>query len=64
MAASLESDDQYALAKRALQKIAADHELTAGGSRKRLPRDKAIRIAREACEVLGWDYSKASVRTE
>lgn len=60
---SSEADGRFDVVKRALQHIAADHEETSTGHRKRLPRDKAIRIAREACEALGWAYGKASIRS-
>jgi|RhiMethySRZTD1v2_1073278.scaffolds.fasta_scaffold1078807_2 hypothetical protein len=46
------------LVKRALQRIAADHEVTASGYRKKLPRHEAINIAREVCEAVGWNYSR------
>jgi len=48
---------RLALVKCALQRIAADHETTAGGNRKKLSRQEAITIAREVCEVVGWNYS-------
>ena len=49
------------IAKQALTRIAADHEITTGGQRKRLSRYVAINIAREACEKLGWQYGKHSM---
>ena len=55
------SADLYELLKRTLQQIAADHVQTEKGDRKRLPRHEAIRVARETCQALGWDYSKASL---
>ena len=54
-------DERLSLVKRTLQHIAADHVLTPNGFRKRLSRDEAIRVAREACEALGWEYGKARV---
>jgi hypothetical protein len=45
------------LVRRALQRIAADHELTASGHRKKLTRHQAVNLAREVCQALGWDYS-------
>lgn len=45
------------LARRALQRIAADHEMTPSGHRKKLARNDAINLAREVCQALGWDYS-------
>ena len=54
------SGQRLALVKRALQRIAADHELTASGHRKKLPRYEAINIAREVCEAVGWNYSYTS----
>jgi hypothetical protein len=40
-----------------MQRIAADHEVTPTGHRKKLTRHEAINIAREVCRALGWDYS-------
>ena len=51
------SEQRLTLVKRAMQRIAADHELTASGYRKKLPRHEAINIAREVCQALGWSYS-------
>jgi len=45
------------IAKAALRRIAADHEISAGGHRKKIARLTMINLAREACERLGWDYS-------
>lgn len=50
------------LAFKALQRIAADYEVTPTGHRNRIARVKAINIAREACEALGIDYSAKAVR--
>ena len=50
------SPDEAGLAVAALTRIAADHERTASGHRKRLQRHEAITIAREACERLGIFY--------
>jgi len=47
---------QLYIAKQALLKIAADHVVTARGDRKRLSREQAILIAREACARLGLDF--------
>lgn len=51
------SDERLTLVRRALQRIAADHELTASGHRKKLTRHQAVNLAREVCQALGWDYS-------
>ncbi len=51
------SEKRLTLARRALQRIASDHELTPTGHRKKLARHEAINIAREACQALGWDFS-------
>ena len=51
------SDDRLTLIRRALQRIAADHEVTPSGHRKKLTRHEAVNIAREVCHALGWDYS-------
>jgi len=50
------SNERYLLLRRALQRIAADNEVTPTGHRKRLARNEAINMAREVCEVLGWAY--------
>jgi transcriptional regulator with XRE-family HTH domain len=55
------SIDGYMLLKRAMQRIAADYELTQAGHRKKLARHEAVNVARQVCEALGWDYSKKSV---
>ena len=52
------SDERLTLVRRALQRIAADHEVTPSGHRKKLTRHQAVNLAREVCEVLGWDYSR------
>jgi transcriptional regulator with XRE-family HTH domain len=52
----------YALLRNAMQRIAADNEMTPTGHRRKLPRHVAINVARQVCEALGWDYSKASLR--
>ena len=57
-------DAKTAIAFKALQRIAADHELTGTGHRKRISRHDAVNIAREACEQLGLDYSKTARREE
>ena len=51
------SQERLALVRRALQRIAADHEVTPTGHRKKLSRHEAVNIAREACQALGWNYS-------
>jgi hypothetical protein len=51
------SEERLTLVRRALQRIAADHELTASGHRKKLTRHQAVNLAREVCQALGWDYS-------
>jgi hypothetical protein len=55
------SSEHYLLLKRAMQRIAADYELTQAGHRKQLARHEAVNVARQACEALGWDYSKKSI---
>jgi hypothetical protein len=50
------SEETLTLVRRALQRIAADHEVTPTGHRKKLTRHEAINIAREVCRALGWDY--------
>ena len=55
--AELLSEERLTLVRRALQRIAADHEVTPMGHRKKLSRHEAINIAREACRALGWDFS-------
>ena len=55
--AAASSEVRWALVRRALQRIAANHELTPSGYRKKLTRHEAINVAREACHALGWDYS-------
>ena len=54
--AAASSEVRWALVRRALQRIAANHELTPSGHRKKLTRHEAINVAREACHALGWDY--------
>lgn len=44
------------IAKKALVRIAADHETTPTGHRKKISRDRMILVAREACHQLGWEY--------
>ena len=51
------SEERYAMLRRAVQRIAADHEVTLTGHRKKLSRHQAINVAREVCEALGWSYS-------
>jgi hypothetical protein len=51
------SEEGLTLVRRALQRIAADHEVTPSGHRKKLTRHDAINLAREVCQALGWDYS-------
>jgi hypothetical protein len=50
--------DPIDIARRALVRIASDHELTKSGLRRNLTRIAAINIAREACIALGWDFSR------
>src|SRR5262245_12504547 len=50
------SEERYAVLKRTVQRIAADHEFTAGGCRKKLPLHMAVEIARDLCDTLGWSY--------
>jgi transcriptional regulator with XRE-family HTH domain len=50
------SNESYLLLRCALQRIAADNEVTPTGHRKRLARNEAINMAREVCETLGWSY--------
>jgi transcriptional regulator with XRE-family HTH domain len=54
------TDERYAMVRQAVQRIAADYELTRTGHRKRLARHEAINVAREVCEALGWNYGFAS----
>lgn len=53
------SDERFALLRRTLRRIAADHEMTDTGHRKKLPRHTAINVAREVCEAMGWYYGSA-----
>ena len=63
--ASSMTDEGYLLVRQAVQRIAADYELTRTGHRKRLARHEAINVAREVCEALGWNYGFARpVRAE
>jgi transcriptional regulator with XRE-family HTH domain len=50
------SDERFALLRRALLRLAVDHEISPAGYRKKLLRIEVINIAREICEVLGWNY--------
>src|SRR5262245_1777109 len=54
------SEEHYAGLRRAVQRIAADHEATANGLRKKLALRDAIRIAQEVCSMFGWRYSRPS----
>jgi len=54
--------DQIEIARRALVRIASDHELTKNGLRRNLTRIAAINIAREACLALGWDFGRNARR--
>ena len=58
------TDERYALVRQAVQRIAADYELTRTGHRKRLARHEAINVAREVCEALGWNYGFARAARE
>ena len=51
------SEERFKYLKNTVQRIAADHEVTATGHRKKLSRVSAINMARELCETLGWSYS-------
>ena len=51
------SEERFKYLKNTVQRIAADHEVTATGHRKKLSRVSAINMAREVCEALGWTYS-------
>jgi transcriptional regulator with XRE-family HTH domain len=51
------SNERFTYLKNTVQRIAADHEVTATGHRKKLSRVAAINMAREVCETLGWSYS-------
>ena len=51
------SDERLLLFRRALERIAANHEVTPGGHRKRIARSEAVSIARAVCEKMGWTYS-------
>lgn len=53
-------DEQYAFLRDAVRRIAADHEITAGGRRKRLSIRTAIQIARNICDLFGWNYGNKS----
>jgi transcriptional regulator with XRE-family HTH domain len=53
---SFMTDERYAMVRQAVQRIAADYELTRTGHRKRLARHEAINVARQVCEALGWNY--------
>jgi transcriptional regulator with XRE-family HTH domain len=48
------SEEHYALLKNAVRRIAADHELTPNGQRKKLALRDAVRFARDVCDALGW----------
>lgn len=48
------SEEHFALVKEAVRRIAADHELTSNGQRKKLALRDAVKLAREVCGALGW----------
>ena len=50
------SEERYAMLRRAIERIAADHEITLGGQRKKLALRDAVKAARGICDVLGWSY--------
>lgn len=50
------SDNRDDEVRRAVQRIAADAEITAGGLRKRMPLGEAVKIARNICDLFGWTY--------
>jgi transcriptional regulator with XRE-family HTH domain len=54
------SEDRYEFLRQAVRRIAADHELTSGGRRKRMPLHQAVEVARSVCDVLGWSYRNQS----
>jgi len=51
------TDEHYVLLKDAVRRIAADHEVTFNGLRKKLALRDAIKFARAACDLLGWRYA-------
>ena len=51
------SEERFKYLKNTVQRIAADHEVTMTGHRKKLSLVSAINMAREVCEALGWTYS-------
>ena len=50
-------EEHYAIVKSAIRRIAADHELTSNGQRKKLALRDAVKFARDVCEALGWSPS-------
>ena len=42
----------------ALTRIAADHEKTLTGHRRRMSRDEMVLLAREVCLAMGWEWSR------
>jgi hypothetical protein len=53
--------DKFEIAAKALQFIAADFDKTKTGHRKRLSRERAILLAREACHELGIPFSAKAI---
>ena len=51
-------EEHYTMVKNAVRRIAADHELTPNGQRKKLALRDAIKFARNVCETLGWSPSE------
>ena len=51
-------EEHYTLVKNAVRRIAADHELTPNGQRKKLALRDAVKFARDVCEALGWSRSE------
>jgi transcriptional regulator with XRE-family HTH domain len=51
------TEEHYTLLTDAVRRIAADHEVTFNGLRKKLALRDAIKFARTACDLLGWRYA-------
>jgi transcriptional regulator with XRE-family HTH domain len=51
-------EEHYTMVKSAVRRIAADHELTPNGLRKKLALRDAVKFARDVCETLGWSRSE------
>lgn len=50
------SDEHFQFLKHVIKRIAANHDVTSGGHRRRLARHEAVTLAREVCEKMGWRY--------